>query len=43
MRRVMVVLDTDPGYAARLAAYFNQHGTGCYRRRFDLASDAAKV
>ena len=27
MRRVMVVLDTDPGYAARLAAYFNQHGS----------------
>jgi len=34
---------TVPGCWNAMSRYFNQHGTGCYRRQFELAADAANA
>ena len=34
---------TVPGCWNAMSRYFNQHGTGCYRRQFELASDAVNA
>ncbi len=34
---------TVPGCWNAMSRYFNQHGTGCYRRQFALAADAANA
>ena len=34
---------TVPGCWNAMSRYFNQHGTGCYRRQFSLASDAVNA
>ena len=34
---------TVPGCWNAMSRYFNQHGTGCYRRTFELASNAANA
>ena len=34
---------TVPGCWNAMSRYFNQHGTGCYRRTFELAADAANA
>lgn len=34
---------TVPGCWNAMSRYFNQHGTGCYRRTFELADDAANA
>ena len=34
---------TVPGCWNAMSRYFNQHGTGCYRRTFELAADAVNA
>ena len=34
---------TVPGCWNAMSRYFNQHGTGCYRRTFELAADATNA
>ena len=34
---------TVPGCWNAMSRYFNQHGTGCYRRQFALAADAVNA